>query len=675
MSESATDMVIETGSEDAFDAVESVLKAWAVEVRFSSRATGIMSVTLNQHADGVLDALASMPGIVGISPERKARLLFTPDDPGASNQWALDKVDAHEAWDISLGSHEVVVAILDTGIDWNHPDIEANMWSNDQGYHGYNFVADNWFPMDDNVNGYDDAGNWLANTYTYHGTHVAGIVGAATDNGIGIAGLAQIRIMAVKVMNDSGEGTDSTVASGVRWATDNGAHIIVMSLGVDGASDVLRNAVNYASSRGKVLVAAAGNSGTSVLSYPAAFPNVVAVGASDIADRRAEFSNYGVDLDVMGPGVNIYSTQGGGSYQYLSGTSAAAPQVAGVAALMLTVNPALTPVEVGDVLNQTATDIGRTGYDTVTGWGVVNAFRAVEQISGPTVTITSYPEYVRPNGTYSVTWLVSGGDPGIINETHLEWGFSPGEVDGSSDSFSGVTWAEFTVSGLPSLTVNGTIYLIAYAEVDGTVYASSVLEIPVTDPPSDNMFLQLFEQVQEFIMNDLGLFNFLLVMCALVAIPIIVAAARSRNRARAPLAAPRPAQSHSSLGQYQSVPAAQHAPPPPPPPPRYEAYVDIVGQNVVPSVVKVIEGTKVVWVNRTWAPPPGTSVKSGRLDGDGEHHDGMFQSGLLIAPGDYWTCTFHKAGEYHYYLTNLWKSGTVVVEPHREPAHAPRPQA
>ena len=154
-----------------------------------------------------------------------------------------------------------------------------------------------------------------------------------------------------------------------------------MSLGVEGTSTTMVNAVNYARNNDVVMIAAAGNDGTSVVSYPAAYPQVIAVGATDDTDRRASFSNYGSDLDVVAPGVMIYSTQGGTGYQYLSGTSAAAPHVAGVAALMLTVSPALEPEEISSIINQTATDISQTAYDPMTGWGIVNAFRAVEALS------------------------------------------------------------------------------------------------------------------------------------------------------------------------------------------------------------------------------------------------------------------------------------------------------
>jgi hypothetical protein len=304
----------------------------------------------------------------------------------------------------------------------------------------------------------------------------------------------------------------------------------------------------------------------------------------------------------------------------------------------------------------------------------VNAFDAVESVSSPTVTITGYPEYVEPNGTYSATWLVTGGDPGVIETTYLSWGFAPGEVAGTSDSFSGTTWAEFSVSGLPSPPYFGTIYLTGYAAVDGTLYESTVLEIPVQEGPNNNFLLQFFEDVQDFIIDDFGFFNFLIITLIVVMVVAVAAAARSkRRRDDSRMAFSQNAYAASNLGAYQQVQAVNRTPPPPPPPPRYEMYVDLVGENVVPPVIKVVEGTKVVWVNRTWAPPPGVGIKSGKFDSNGEHASGVFQSGLLIAPGDYWSCTFHKAGVYDYYVTNIWKPGKVVVEKFENKPSSPAP--
>ncbi|MCU0859553.1 MAG: S8 family serine peptidase [Thermoplasmata archaeon] len=657
-----TSLTVETSTSDAFWSVISLAECQGADITFMSEATGIMSIEAGAEAAAMAEEIASLSGVVSVSSASEARISFTPDDDSIDDQWALSHIDAYEAWDITLGTDDVIVAVLDTGIDWNHPDLSDNMWSNDDGYHGYNFISDNWYPMDDNVDGYDSNGDFVEDVYTYHGTHVAGVVGAATDNSEGMAGLAQVRLMAVKVMNESGEGTDATVSAGLRWAADNGADIVVMSLGVEGISITLQNAVNYAAGNGVVMVAASGNSGESTLSYPAAFPPVISVGAATSLDRRADFSNYGTGLDLMAPGVNIYSTQGGGGYQLLSGTSTAAPHVAGVAALMLSMNPALSPEDLGAALNETATDIGTTGYDTVNGWGLVNAFGAVEAVSDPTVTITDFPETVDPNSTFSVTWVVSGGEPGDIGGTYLAWGASPSDLDGMSATYTGTTWATFTVDGVESLPSNGTMYLRAYAEVDGLDYASEVIEVSVTEAAADNILMQFIEQVRDFIVDDLGIELFIVILAVFLVIVMVIAATVSSRR-RAAAAAARQRQLHmQSLSNLQGVQGAHHVPPPPPPPPRFEAYIDITNMGPVPPTLRIVEGTKVVWVNRTWAPPPGVAVRSGTFGDGQERHDGVFQSGMLIAPGDYWSVTFHKPGEYQYYVTTVWKSGRVIVE-------------
>ncbi len=655
-------LTVETSSSEAFWSVVGLAGDFGSEVEFASESTGIVSLVAGPDVSGLAGALSLLPGVVSVSSGSDARITLTPDDTDIDDQWALSHIDAFEAWDITTGAEDVVVAVLDTGIDWNHPDLADNMWSNDDGYHGYNFIDDNWYPMDDNVDGYDNDGNFVSDVYTYHGTHVAGVAGAVADNAEGMAGLAQVRLMAVKVMNESGEGTDATVSAGLRWAVDNGADIVTMSLGVEGISIALSNAVDYASDHGVVMVAASGNSGESTISYPAAFPAVISVGATDSMDRRASFSNYGTNLDLVAPGVNIYSTQGGGGYQLLSGTSTAAPHVAGVVALMLSMNPALSPEDVGAALNGTATDIGVTGYDTVTGWGLVNAFGAVEEVSDPTVTITSFPETVDPNSTFSVTWVVSGGEPGTIQETYIAWGASPSGLDQISTVFTGTTWSTFTFDGIESPSSNGTMYLRAYAQVDDADYVSELVEVSVEEAPADNFLLQFIEQVQDFILEDIGLELFIIILSIFIVIVVLVAATRSSNRKAAAAAARQRQLQMQTLGNLQGVQGAHHVPPPPPPPPRFEAYIDITNMGPVPPTLRIVEGTKVVWINRTWAPPPGVAVRSGTFGDGQERHDGVFQSGMLIAPGDYWSCTFHKPGEYQYYITTLWKAGKVIVE-------------
>lgn len=240
---------------------------------------------------------------------------WTPNDTYFSNgvQYAPQKVSAQSAWDITRGSSTTKIAIIDTGVDYNHPDLAGKVIK------GYDYVSDDWDPMDQNN----------------HGTHAAGIAAAATNNARGIAGMApNVSIYAVRVLDANGSGSLDDVANGIYHAVDNGAKVVSLSLGGPGSATSLQNAVNYAVSKGVVVVAAAGNENTSAPSYPAYYSGAIAVAATDRNDARASFSNYGSWVDVAAPGVDIASTVRNGGYAYMSGTSMACPLVAGVAGLL-----------------------------------------------------------------------------------------------------------------------------------------------------------------------------------------------------------------------------------------------------------------------------------------------------------------------------------------------------
>ncbi len=244
---------------------------------------------------------------------------FTPNDPMLPDQWGLARVEATLAWGVTRGNSTIRIAILDTGIDAGHRDINPKV------------VAARNFTTSPTVS--DRHG---------HGTHVAGIAAAVTNNARGIAGMGfDVVLMNGKVLDDTGSGTWSGVANGIIWAADNGARVINLSLGGTSHSATLENAVNYAWGRGVVVVAAAGNSNTSALMYPAAYANAIAVGATDRNDARASFSNFGAWVDVAAPGVDILSTfprswLGADRYRWMNGTSMSAPFVAGLAGLVWT---------------------------------------------------------------------------------------------------------------------------------------------------------------------------------------------------------------------------------------------------------------------------------------------------------------------------------------------------
>jgi thermitase len=293
-------------------------------------------------------AFAEVDGIV-------RALSFTPNDPMLPDQWGLARVEATPAWGVTRGRSTIRIAILDTGIDARHRDISPKV------------VAARNFTTSSTVS--DRNG---------HGTHVAGIAAAVTNNARGVAGLGFTSVLINgKVLGDDGRGTWSWVANGIIWAADNGAQVINMSLGGTSRSVTVENAVNYAWGLGAVLVAAAGNSNSSSLTYPAAYATVIAVGATARNDARASFSNFGTWVDVAAPGVDILSTFPRSwwinRYRRMSGTSMSAPFVAGLAGLVWTTGWGTSNTAVRDRI-QAAVDPIVT--DQPIG-GRINAARAV----------------------------------------------------------------------------------------------------------------------------------------------------------------------------------------------------------------------------------------------------------------------------------------------------------
>jgi subtilisin family serine protease/plastocyanin len=656
-------LIIAFSSASTADAIGELAKSYGATAEISAQA-GL--AYWKNWDNGILNAIKAIQGVTGVERERHSAISFTPDDSRYSlYQWGVKRINADTAWDFTLGTHNVTVAVLDTGIDYTHDDLSQNMWKDGSGHYGYDFWNDDTDPMDDNINGYE-SGVWTPNVNIFHGTHVAGVVGADINNVIGIAGTAQCKLMAVKVMNESGEGTDATVAQGMIWAVDHGAQIITMSLGVDSQTLALTNAVQYASAHGVVLVAAAGNEGLSSVSYPAAYPQVIAVGASDKLDHRASFSNYGSQLEVMAPGVQIWSAKPGDTYQELSGTSTATPFVAGVTALMLSINPALTTAQIRTVLNQTADDLGTTGWDTSTGWGIIDAHAAVQAVSGPAATIIDYPATAAPNATLTVKWVVSGSGNLPINHTYLRWGYSASQLTHTSGMTYGYTTPHtFNASNVVAPNVvNSSLFLQAVAVINGTQYISTVVEIKVQSSSSDP-FQNLIQSIRNFVYNDVGLLNFILMIFAIAVIAVIFVAVRRGRRA----AAARSIQSGSlSMPPPPSLqPAAQPAipqyypPPVSPPLAAPAAYVDISNGAISPATIEISEGTRVIWRNRDWAPPPGISIVSGTIDATGLHPDGIFSSGMMVSPGEYWSCIFNVAGAYSYYVSNMNMNGRVIV--------------
>lgn len=301
-----------------------------------------------------------------------AEALEVPNDPRFSEQWGLTKIQALNGWSITHGGAGVDIAIIDTGINRNHPDLGSKIV----------------LSVNCTISG---CPNQTTTDPDGHGTHVAGIASAVTNNSIGVAGLAwEGRLMSVKVLDDTGGGYYSWIANGIILAADNGAEVINLSLGGSSPSLTLENAINYAWGKGVVIAAAAGNNGRSLRIYPGYYLKVIAVAATDATDKKASFSNYGNWVDVAAPGVSILSTYNNG-YSTLSGTSMATPFVSGLAALLKGQNPGLTNSEVRNKIESSSDSISGTGnYWT---WGRINVCRALGCVSSlaPSPTPTPSP--------------------------------------------------------------------------------------------------------------------------------------------------------------------------------------------------------------------------------------------------------------------------------------------
>jgi len=421
------------------------------------------------NRDRVLAALQNNPNIQFAEVNGIAQLNLSTNDPEVVNgrQWHLGKIQAPEAWNVTSGGASTIIAVLDTGVSPNHPDLAGNLLQ------GYNFHAGN-------SNWADDHG---------HGTQVAGVAAAKGNNGIGIAGVAwNTAILPVKISDASANTTYAIIAKAVNYAADRGARLINISFGGTSSSSTLQSAVNYAWSRNAVIVAAAGNYGNSTPIYPAACQNVIAVAALDSKDVPASFSNFGSYVDVTGPGSMIYTAKMDGTYGYVSGTSFSSPLVAGVAALVAAAKPALTNQSIVDILRTQADDLGASGYDVYNGFGRVNACKAVNAAGG---LVSS--DAVAPNASItSPGWgSMLSGEVFVDASASDDTGVAKVEVyiDGRLQGASNQIPARFAWDTTAS--VNGTHTLKAFAydaagNVGGSVDVSVTVQNLVQDsvPPT-----------------------------------------------------------------------------------------------------------------------------------------------------------------------------------------------
>ncbi len=328
----------------------------------------------------------------------------------AATQWGLDKINAPGGWDIEAGSENVVIAVIDSGLDLNHPDLVNNIWVNgdeissngidddSNGYiddvNGWDFINDDSSPMDDNG----------------HGTHCSGIASAVTNNSLGVAGVSwRSKIMALKFLDSAGYGNNVDAIEAINYAADNGVKVISNSWGGGAYSQSLQDAINYAYSKGCVVIAAAGNDDTNVSFYPAAYNNVVAVSATQSDDTKASFSNYGEWVDVSAPGADVYSTLWDNTYGYKSGTSMACPFVSGLASLIFSHNPGWSNSSVIEQIMGSIDNINPLNprYVGLLGTGRINIFQALTFTPAPRIFVINYNGEPAPDRTVDVVVMLN----------------------------------------------------------------------------------------------------------------------------------------------------------------------------------------------------------------------------------------------------------------------------
>ncbi|GAA3449753.1 FG-GAP-like repeat-containing protein [Dactylosporangium matsuzakiense] len=387
-------------------AVDRAVKGRNAQMAGNVAGTRFVKVTTAGPAADLAREIAKDPAVSGVSLNYRRKANSTPNDPGYTfnDQDYLNTVRLPQAWDRSMGSSDQVIAVVDGGVDGTHPDLVGRVLA------GYDAIANTAIAAGANSDG------------NGHGTMVAGIAGANTNNGAGITSVAwNARIMPVKVLDAAGSGYDSDIAEGVAWAADHGARIINMSLGGPGDSQVLHDAVTYATNKGALIVASAGNDFDDTVQYPAAYPEVLAVAGTDASGKVTDFSSRGDWVDVAAPAFGIVSTGADHGYFKGNGTSYSAPIVAGVAALMRANNAALTPAQLIATIKATARDAGPRGLDPYYGAGLLDAFAAVGGAWAPELPLPALGAN-EPNDVPARATVFTGSATGTIGvEGDVDW--------------------------------------------------------------------------------------------------------------------------------------------------------------------------------------------------------------------------------------------------------------
>jgi subtilisin family serine protease len=446
----------------------------------------------------VIAALNADPNVEYAEPNYIVRTAVTPDDPYYFQQWGLTQIGAEAAWDIEQGATTMTIAVLDTGLDLDHPDLTGRLWVNpgetpgdgaDNDNNDYVDDVNGWNFVEDNNTPQDDSG---------HGTHVTGIAAANGNNSVGVAGVDwNVRIMPLRILNAGGAGTHADAAAALVYAADKGAQVINMSFGAYADSQTLRDAVAYAAQTA-LLVGAAGNNNRTDLFYPAAYPQVLAVAATGAGDVKATFSNYGDWVDISAPGVTIWSTVYDDGYVGWSGTSMAAPFIAGAASLVWAHYPDLSLGSLRRHLLNTAADVDtpNPAYEGLLGAGRLDLYAALSTQPVPQLALQGYAVDGTPAGrpepdttvgitvTLANTWADAFGVMGVLTTT------SPYvTLDNDTATFGDIPGDEsrantvpFTVTLVPTTPFNSPITFTL--QVSATGGYSATLPFTVTTASS-----------------------------------------------------------------------------------------------------------------------------------------------------------------------------------------------
>lgn len=426
----------------------------------------------------VVQELSQQAAVEFAEPDYVVEAIAVPNDPQYANLWGLNDtatpdadINAAQAWDLTAGDPNMVVAIIDSGIDYNHPDLAANIWTNPGEIPG-NKIDDDKNGYVDDVHGYDFVGSGDADPLddNGHGTHTAGTIGAVGNNGIGVAGVNwHVKLMALKFLDANGSGYTSDAVEALQYATRMGVKVSNNSWGGGGYSQTLYDAINAAKAVGHLFVAAAGNSGTNndtTPAYPASYTldNVIAVAAIDGNAARASFSNYGAaSVDLGAPGVNILSTTPNNNYSYYSGTSMATPHVAGAAALLYGGCSGFTYGEVRDLLLANTRPLAALADKTFTGGALdLNAAAVGAMTAGcftpnspPQVTIVAPAEGAMVAGKVTVT-ATALDDRGVRQVQFFLDGTSIASDTNGADGWSAVWDTTKAANRVHTLTATAT---------------------------------------------------------------------------------------------------------------------------------------------------------------------------------------------------------------------------